>query len=192
MPNLEPTVSLGCLFIDERNGYIGIGRNKKYNPKTCQWYKITDIRNPGLYCTKPRCDWHHKVMVDCEFVCDIPSQGIHIQRIVKQRIFCQHHPYAKDKHYEEWSEPGTISIMRGIIIQTYANAVQNEIKQWEDKLLCLNGLLYEQALCTFMLPNAFSQEILDERYKSLQQAFQGQTGCLMRIEKYYNLLKEHL
>ena len=188
--NLEPTTSFGKLFIDERNGYIGICKSERYNPKRCQWYSILDIENPGLYCTNPKCDMKHRVTVDCEFVCDIPSEGIRIKKIVKSRIFCQHHTYAKDKNYEEWSEPGTISIIRGIIIQTYANAVNREIAQWENKLYYLTSCITEQARCAFFLPTEYNQQEVDDRYQKLQQAFSDNPRCLSVIERYYKSLKE--
>jgi hypothetical protein len=190
MPNLEPTTSLGKLFIDERNVYIGLCPSEKYNPKKCKWYSILDIENPGLYVTNPKCDMKHRVTVDCEFVCDIPSEGLHIKKIVKSRIYCQHHPYAKDKHYEEWSEPGTISIIRGVIIQTYANAVNREIKQWEDKLCFLNDCIQEQARCAFLLPVNFSQATLEERYQAIRTALEYNPSLVTILDKYYNSLKE--
>jgi hypothetical protein len=190
MQHLEPTASYGKLFIDERNGYIGLCPSARYNAKKCQWYKITDIENPGLYCTKPRCRWDHSVMVDCEFVCDVPSQGLHIKRIIKQQIHCQHHPYNKDTNYEEWSEPGVISMMRGIITQTYINAVSNQIKQWQDKLYYLDVCIEEQARCAFMLPRDYTQETLDRQYQILKEAFEHDIRCSLIIEKYYQVLKE--
>ena len=190
MLNLEPTTSIGKLFIDERNGYIGLCPSERYNAKRCKWYSILDIENPGLYVTNPKCDMKHRVTVDCEFVCDIPSEGLHIKKIVKSRIYCQHHPYAKDKHYEEWSEPGTISIIRGVIIQTYANAVNREIKQWEDKLCFLNDCIQEQARCAFLLPMNFSQATLEERYQAIRTALEYNPSLVTILDKYYNSLKE--
>lgn len=190
MPIFEPTTSFGRLFIDERNGYIGLCPSARYNAKKCKWYSILDIENPGLYCTNPKCDYKHRVTVDCEFVCDIPSQGIHIKKIVRHRIFCQHHTYAKDKNYEEWSEPGTLSIVRGIITQTYANAVHREIAKWENQLFSLNSCIEEQAKCTFMLPPQYTEQDIEIRYQALTTTFADNPRCLDIIERYYQALKE--
>lgn len=186
MCDIEPTASLGTLHIDERNCYLGISTFPWYNKHTCQWYKITDIVNPGLYCAKPRMN-KRNVLVDCEFVCDVPSQGLHIKKIVKSRICCLHHKYAKDSHYEEWEEPGSISIMRGIINQTYSNAVRNEIQEWANRLRFIEDNLYEQALCAFMLNDTYTMNELQERYNGLSKLYQN-TECSKLLQKYYEML----
>ena len=182
MSTPEPTASLGCLFVDERNGYIGIGRTKRYNQRHCRWFSIADIANPGLYCTKPRTGWNNRVLVDCEFVCDVPSLNLHIKKIIKTRIYCKHRPYTKNSRYEEWEEPGTISIMRGIITQAYINSLtsvyQPQIHLMEEK---------EKALCAFMLNENYTQEQLDARFLSLHELFVSESDeyALSLLKKYY-------
>ena len=189
MQNIEPTSSFGRLFVDERHGYIGIGKSDKYNPKKCQWFKITDIENPGLYVVKPRADTKRRVAVDCEFICDVPSQGLHIKEIVRKRIFCTHHKYALNPQYEEWEEPGAISIMRGVINQAYHNAYNNEMQQMSEHLRSVRACTANLAHMVFMLPDDFTLEQLEDRYQRLYEAFQG-TDCLNFIIASYNILLE--
>lgn len=191
MPKIEPTSSFGRLFVDERHGYIGICPKEKYNPKKCVWYNILDIRDPGLYCIKPRCDGS-RVKVDCEIAFNVPSQGISVKTVIKKRIYCNHHPYAKDKNYEEWSEPGSISIMRGILIQTYSNAVNNDLKYWEERLYYINICLEEQARCAFFLPREYTEAELEDRYINTKKIYENYPHILSIIERYYKVLKENI
>ena len=189
---LEPTSSFGCLFVDERHGYIGLCKTHKYNPNKCQWFALNKIENIGLYCTKPRMDWKHRVLVDCEMVFDVPAQGIQIKRIVHSRIYCQHHRHALNSRYEEWSEPGSIAIMREIINQAYINMVQNEVKLWQEYLYAVENSIHEQAKCTFMLPEQYNEELVEQRYQALKSAFQTQPNCIKLLEKYHKILLEAL
>jgi hypothetical protein len=190
--HLEPTSSFGCLFVDEKNGYIGLCKTSKYNPQKCKWYSLTEIENVGLYCTKPRMDWKHRVLVDCEIIFDVPSQNIQVKRVVRSRIYCQHHRHALNSRYEEWSEPGSIAIMREIINQAYINMVQNEIKMWQDHLYAIESSLCEQARCAFMLPMQYTKEMVEQRYTALSAAFESQTNCIRVLEKYHKILLEAL
>ena len=134
----------------------------------------------------------YSVLVDCEFACDIPSQGVYIKQIVKPRIYCNHHRC--DSTHEEWEEPGTISIMRGIIVQTYINAVQNEIRIWADKLRFVQENLREQALCGMMLKEGYTQEELKQRFRALTKVYHpdagGSTECMQLLNQYYELLRK--
>lgn len=189
---LEPTSSFGCLFVDERHGYIGLCKTHKYNPNKCQWFALTDIENIGLYCTKPRMDWKHRVLVDCEIIFDVPTKGIQIKRIVRSRIYCQHHRHALNSRYEEWSEPGSIAIMREIINQAYLNVVQNEIKMWQDHLYAIESSLHEQARCAFMLPIQYTKEMVEQRYAALSSALETSPSCIKLLTKYHQILLEAL
>lgn len=191
MTTLTPTASFGKLFVDERHGYIGICSSDKYTPKKCVWYNILDVRDLGLYCTKPRCDGAFRVKVDCEIAFDVPSQGIHVKKVIKQRIYCQHHTYAKDRHYEEWSEPGSVSIMRGILEQTYANAINSDFKIWSTRLYNLNAYLKEQAKCAFFLPHQYTPDELEMRYSELKSLYAPHPEIMYIIERYYKVLKEN-
>lgn len=191
MPDIEPTASLGKLFIDERNGYIGICKSNRYKANKCTWFKITDIENPGLYCTKPRVNMNNNVLVDCELAFDVPSQGISIKRIVKTRMHCNYR--RKNSQYLEWEEPGTISLMRAIIVQTYMEAVQNEIKRWQEQLRFIHDNLREQALCAMMLSENYTQEQLKQRFRALSKIYHpdagGSTETMQLLNQYYEILK---
>lgn len=187
----ETTASLGKLVVDERNGYIGISKTEK-GKEPIQWFKITDIENPGLYCVKPRIGWGNKVAVGCEFICDIPSQGRHIKEVVKQRIYCKHRTYTKNARYEEWDEPGTISIMRSIIESTYETAIKEELRPLAASIRFVKDSIHEQALCVFMLTNEYSEQELTARYDKLQAAFGDSAENLWLLGKYYHDLKQNL
>ncbi len=188
-PQPETTASLGKLVVDERNGYLGISKTEK-GKEPIQWFKITDIENPGLYCIKPRIGWGNKVAVGCEFVCDIPSQHRRIKVVVKQRIYCKHRTYTKNSHYEEWDEPGTISIMRGIISQTYEHAVQSEWENISTKLRFIHNSLEEQALCAMFLDENYTTEQLDERFNQLKEILKDDAKQLDLLTSYYKALKQ--
>jgi hypothetical protein len=137
-------------------------------------------------------DWKHRVLVDCEIIFDVPSQNIQVKRVVRSRIYCQHHRHALNSRYEEWSEPGSIAIMREIINQAYINMVQNEIKMWQDHLYAIESSLCEQARCAFMLPMQYTKEMVEQRYTALSAAFESQTNCIRVLEKYHKILLEAL
>lgn len=190
-PIIEPTASLGKLFVDEKNGYIGICKSKRYKPKKCTWYRLDEIENVGLYCTNPRIDMKYRVLVDCQFECDVPKEGKHIKLLVRTGIYCQHHPHSLNPQKEEWTEPGTISIMRGIINQAYLNTLQSETKWWSEQLYKVRDSALAQAIVAFYLDIHYTQQDVENRYHHLSEIFCG-TSAMKLVDKYYKLLLEAL
>lgn len=185
---LTPTASLGKLVIDEKNGYIGICKRTKYKEKHCTWIPITDIDDVALCCVKPRMTSAHSVKCDCEFSCHIISENRDITKTVKTRVSCNHRRARHNPQMEEWDEPGIVSMMRSIINQTYINAVNNEWKEWREKLIFIQESAFEQARCAFMLPFPFTHEQLENHYQKLSSVFDSYEDVKL-LNQYYQILK---
>lgn len=184
----EPTVSLGKLFLDEKNGMLGIGTTEHYNSKKCEWYKLADVNEMALYCINPRATIDNRVRVDCCFECDVP--GKHIKRIVKTRIYCKHQTF--DSTHEQWEEPGVISLMRSMITQAYINLTTYEVAAYRAYLVYTENTIKKQALCAFMLTEQYTREQIDTRYQTLRSALMNEKAYddISLLDKYYEVLTD--
>jgi hypothetical protein len=184
---MEPTATLGKLVLDEKNKFIGLCSSRKYKEKKCTWYKITEIESIGLYCVKPRMTMNGSVKCDCEFTCYIPKEARIIKTVVLTGICCKHHRSKRDPTKEEWDEPGVISMMRNLIVQTFVNEAERTWNMWKEIIHTANNVATEHALTLFMLTPDFNQETLDVNYQKLCRVFDKPEEQYV-IRQYYKVL----
>lgn len=180
---VSPTARYGKMFVDEKNGILGIAetpsiaksilKNKKpidgYLSKGAVFIiSLFDLDDIGLCCKDPKGN-NGQVICDVELYIRIDKLGIDKRIIAKTATKC---PSKKvDKFRREWDEPGELSMFRNILKGIYEKRGQIISDSFKKLKCAITNEETRAGIEFFGLSERFSAKELKSRRNFLVKVF---------------------